>query len=105
VAGISIDEFLRLHRLAGGRRNTEGSKMGKGNATTAMAEGGWSWLVGRTVEVRRYGKRLLVGEVEQTSADGSVLWIAAHGAQTRRLFDSPSGYEVVLTGTSDLADS
>jgi hypothetical protein len=36
----------------------------------------------------------MTGVVEQAADDDSVLWIAAAGASTRRLFDKSTGYQV-----------
>lgn len=54
----------------------------------------WHRLVGHTVEVWNLGKHVLTGSVEQAADDDSVLWIAAEGNRTRRLFDKRSGYEM-----------
>ncbi len=41
------------------------------------------------------GDHVLTGVVEQASDDDSVLWIAAEGLSTRKLFDkSTGGYQV-----------
>jgi hypothetical protein len=34
------------------------------------------------------------GVVDQAAEDGSVLWIAAEGISTRRIFDKQSGYQI-----------
>ncbi|MCA4134560.1 hypothetical protein [Arthrobacter sp. M4] len=54
----------------------------------------WGQLVGRTVEVWRLGEYVVTGIVEQAAADDSVLWIAAEGNRTRKLFDKLSGYQM-----------
>jgi hypothetical protein len=54
----------------------------------------WHMLVGHVVEVWRLGQHIATGTVEQAAEDGSVLWIAADGAGTRRLFDRRSGYRM-----------
>lgn len=54
----------------------------------------WPGLDGHVVEVWRLGEHVTTGTVEQTSEDGSVLWLAAEGAVTRRLFDKKSGYRM-----------
>lgn len=56
----------------------------------------WAQLPGRAVEVWLEGDRVMAGVVEQATDDGSVLWIAAHGAEPRRLFDKSTGYQVWL---------
>jgi hypothetical protein len=51
-------------------------------------------LTGRTVEVWRMGEYILTGIVEQAAQDDSVLWIAAEGSRTRKLFDKLDGYQI-----------
>ncbi|MET4135426.1 hypothetical protein ABIC21_001634 [Pseudarthrobacter sp. PvP090] len=36
----------------------------------------------------------VTGVVEQSADDDSVLWIAAAGASTRKLFNKPTGYKI-----------
>ncbi|WP_307027595.1 hypothetical protein [Arthrobacter globiformis] len=55
----------------------------------------WARLTGHTVEVRLSSEHIMTGVVEQAADDGSVLWISAAGASTRRLFDKPTGYRVL----------
>ena len=54
----------------------------------------WARLPGRSVEVWLRGERVASGVVDQAAEDGSVLWIAAEGISTRRIFDKSSGYQV-----------
>ena len=54
----------------------------------------WAQLTGHTVEVWLSDDLVMTGVVEQASDDDSVLWIAAAGASTRRLFDTSTGYQV-----------
>lgn len=54
----------------------------------------WSRLTGRTVEVRLLGEHIMTGVVDQATPDDSVLWIAAAGANTRRLLDKRTGYQI-----------
>ncbi|WP_066289896.1 hypothetical protein [Arthrobacter sp. B6] len=54
----------------------------------------WARLPGHTVEVWLWGEHVMTGVVDQAAADDSVLWIAAAGSETRRLFDKPSGFQV-----------
>ena len=53
----------------------------------APKRNGSSWLpkLGEVVELRRQGKTVRVGRVEQVMPDGSGFWIAAHGPD-RRIF-------------------
>ncbi|AMM34124.1 hypothetical protein SA2016_3464 [Sinomonas atrocyanea] len=54
----------------------------------------WSRLIGRTVEVWLEGQLVATGEVEQATADDSVLWLAPWGVQRRKLYDKWGGYSV-----------
>ncbi len=54
----------------------------------------WARLPGRTVEVWHLGQHVASGVVDQAAEDGSVLWIAAEGISTRRIFDKSSGYQI-----------
>ncbi|MFJ4210819.1 hypothetical protein ACIPY2_20385 [Paenarthrobacter sp. NPDC089675] len=54
----------------------------------------WAQLTGRVVEVWFKGDRVMTGVVEQAAADDSVLWIAADGADPRKLFDQSTGYQM-----------
>jgi hypothetical protein len=42
------------------------------------------------------GEYVAGGVVDQAAEDGTVLWIAAEGIMTRRIFDRASGYQVWL---------
>ncbi|GGH96730.1 hypothetical protein ACFFGR_00560 [Arthrobacter liuii] len=70
---------------------------GQGRGTLKKAPGlrvDWSRLPGRSVEVRLRGEHVASGVVDQSAEDGSVLWIAAEGISTRRIFDKSSGYQI-----------
>ncbi|WP_347109365.1 hypothetical protein AAHB33_01895 [Paenarthrobacter sp. S56] len=54
----------------------------------------WAQLTGHVVEVWLKGDRVMTGVVEQAAADDSVLWIAADGADPRKLFDQSTGYQM-----------
>ena len=56
----------------------------------------WARLTGHTIEVWLLGEHIMTGVVEQAADDDSVLWIAAAGASTRRLFDKPTGYRILV---------
>lgn len=58
----------------------------------------WSSLVGCYVEVRLAGVRVAGGRVEEASTDNDFIWIAADGTETRKLFDRPSGYRILVEG-------
>lgn len=54
----------------------------------------WARLTGHTVEVWLLGEYVTTGVVEQAAEDDSVLWLAGVGADTRRLFDKGTGYQM-----------
>ena len=54
----------------------------------------WARLPGHSVEVWLLGEHVASGLVDQAAEDDSVLWIAAEGISTRRIFDKSSGYQV-----------
>ncbi|TLM82773.1 hypothetical protein FDW83_11675 [Pseudarthrobacter sp. NamE2] len=54
----------------------------------------WAKLPGHTVEVWLMGEHVATGVVDQAAEDDSVLWLAGAGADTRRLFDKGTGYQV-----------
>jgi hypothetical protein len=54
----------------------------------------WARLPGRSVEVWLLGELVASGVVDQAAEDSSVLWIAAEGISTRRIFDKSSGYQI-----------
>lgn len=54
----------------------------------------WASLPGRAVEVWLSGEYVASGVVEQAADDDSVLWLAGLGADTRRLFDKATGYQI-----------
>ena len=54
----------------------------------------WAKLTGHTVEVWLLDDHVMTGVVEQAADNDSVLWIAAAGPFTRRLFDKSTGYQV-----------
>ncbi|TQJ59443.1 hypothetical protein FBY30_1693 [Arthrobacter sp. SLBN-83] len=66
-----------------------------GTSTKALGlRADWARLPGRSVEVWLHGERVASGVVDQAAEDGSVLWIAAEGISTRRIFDKSSGYQI-----------
>jgi len=70
---------------------------GQGGGTLKKALGlraDWARLPGRSVEVWLHGEYVACGVVDQAAEDGSVLWIAAEGISTRRIFDKSSGYQI-----------
>ncbi|QCO99873.1 hypothetical protein FCN77_21870 [Arthrobacter sp. 24S4-2] len=54
----------------------------------------WQHLIGSWVELRRGGKVIRTGEVEDATPDSSVLWLKFDGINGRQLVARSDGYEV-----------
>ncbi|MHC8609825.1 hypothetical protein ACW4FP_19470 (plasmid) [Paenarthrobacter ureafaciens] len=52
----------------------------------------WQPLVGELVEIRQHGQCVRSGFVDGVTADGSILWLAAYGAEPRAMFERFQGY-------------
>lgn len=52
--------------------------------------------MGETVEVRLPGKPPLSGLVDSAMANNSVLWLAPHGVDARKMVEATEGYVVWL---------
>ena len=63
----------------------------------------WTRLVGCLVEVRLSRQRVAAGTVDVVSSEGDLIWIEAQSADTRKLYDKLSGYEIWIQKVSDLA--
>lgn len=72
----------------------EVSKGGRTTKKTLGLRADWARLPGHTVEVWLLGEHVASGVVDQATEDDSVLWIAAEGISTRRIFDKSSGYQI-----------
>jgi hypothetical protein len=56
----------------------------------------WQLLIASRVELRRGGQVVRTGEVEDATADSSVMWLRFDGNHGRQLVAKTDGYEVVL---------
>ncbi|MCZ9884963.1 hypothetical protein [Arthrobacter sp. B2a2-09] len=54
----------------------------------------WSLARGQVVEVRHDNIPTRTGMVEDVTADGYILWLAADGPATRTMVDRSEGYEI-----------
>lgn len=54
----------------------------------------WSGLLGCHVEVHHSGDVVAAGLIDAVSPNGDLIWIAAEGADTRKIYDKASGYEI-----------
>ena len=54
----------------------------------------WTSARGHTVEVWHATFPTRTGVVEDVTADGSVLWLAAHGPDLRIMVEKAEGYEI-----------
>jgi hypothetical protein len=59
-----------------------------------MIQGDWLLTKGTLVEARHHYHPARTGLVEDVTADGSILWLAADGAFTRHMIDKSDGYEI-----------
>jgi hypothetical protein len=65
----------------------------------------WSQLVGTTIEIRRHGRTIRIGTVEDAMPDSSALWLASDGVQPRTMYEAGQHYEAwvepqEMTGTN-----
>ncbi|MHC6591911.1 hypothetical protein [Arthrobacter sp. C152] len=88
---MDLQATLDAPRAASGPE--EGTK-GAHAAKSLGLRADWAQLPGHTVEVWLLGEHVASGVVDQAAEDDSVLWIAAEGISTRRIFDKSSGYQV-----------
>ncbi|MGG6383245.1 MULTISPECIES: hypothetical protein [Micrococcaceae] len=63
----------------------------------------WGRFVGAEVEIRRRGRLVRAGVVDAVAADVAMLWLAADGAESRRIFEAAEGFEV-WADSHDLPD-
>lgn len=54
----------------------------------------WQRVLGQLVEVRRLGKLIRAGTVEDVMPDNSILWISASGPYHREMVERAEGYQV-----------
>lgn len=54
----------------------------------------WSVLLGRTVELRLGGHYVRTAEVEDATADASIIWLRFDGNDGRQLVSKTGGYEI-----------
>jgi hypothetical protein len=54
----------------------------------------WPRLVGTEVDIRRKGRLVRRGVVDNATLDGTMVWVAQHGVEERRLVDKSDGYEL-----------
>ncbi|ACL41416.1 hypothetical protein Achl_3460 [Pseudarthrobacter chlorophenolicus A6] len=78
-----------------GSSTLEARLNGRGKSVPVQgARADWARLPGHTVEVWLLGEHVATGVVDQAADDDSVLWLAGAGADTRRLFDKGTGYQM-----------
>lgn len=66
----------------------------KRNAMDLHLQPDWHRALGQHVEIRRHGKVLRNGVVEDVMPDGSILWISAEGAHGREMIERSEGKQV-----------
>lgn len=52
----------------------------------------WVALLGEVIEVRLDGTRVRTGRVDGVTPDGAILWIEAHGAEPRTMYERYEGF-------------
>lgn len=54
----------------------------------------WTLLIGLTIELRQAGKQVRIAEVEDATADSSVMWLRFDGNHRRQLITRDDGYDI-----------
>ena len=57
----------------------------------------WSNLIGRTIELRINGVLIRRGEVEDATADSSVVWLRLEGNDRRQMVSKTDPYEITVS--------
>lgn len=52
----------------------------------------WAALLGEVIEVRLDDRRVRTGRVDGVTPDGAILWIEAHGAEPRTMYERYEGF-------------
>jgi hypothetical protein len=55
----------------------------------------WKDLLGRQVRIQKDGHTIRTGQVEAVTVAADALWIAAHGIETRALYEKKQGHIVL----------
>lgn len=56
----------------------------------------WHLALGHFVEVKRNGRTTRTGMVDEVMSDGSILWLAAAGVDSREMVERAGGSEVYV---------
>lgn len=56
----------------------------------------WQLLIGVQVEIRRHGRLLGIGVVDNATASGDIAWIAADANNGRSMIEKAGGYELSI---------
>ena len=65
-----------------------------------MAVDDWRDLVGRYVEIRKDGKVVRTGYVNDVTHAANALWLEHHGGYLRQLFEKAEGYSAEILPAS-----
>lgn len=57
----------------------------------------WQLLIGALVEIRRHGKLIGTGLVDNATPSGDIVWIAADVNNSRTLIEKAAGYDLSIT--------
>ena len=67
------------------------------NRATPRKHVEWTLLINALVEIRRNGRVIRTGTVEDAMPDSSALWIAADSSNPRQMFETCQGHQVWVT--------
>jgi hypothetical protein len=73
-----------------------------GAATRSSPFPHWHLLIGAEVEIRRYGRLLGTGVVDNATSSGDIAWIAADGINSRTMIEKSDGYELSIGPSTQL---
>jgi hypothetical protein len=57
----------------------------------------WNLLINTRVEIRRHGRVIRTGIIEDAMPDSSTAWIAADSSGPRQMFEMAQGHQVWVT--------
>lgn len=68
-------------------------------ATPSSPFADWQRLVGALVEIRRHGRLIRNGLVDNATPSGDIVWIAADGINSRTMIEKADGYDLSVKPT------
>lgn len=89
-------EVLPLSHHAGNVRNQQTSATEIGTNMQIHLLQDWHLALGHYVEVKRNGRTARTGMVDEVMSDGSILWLAAAGVDSREMVERADGSEIYV---------